>query len=139
VHDKSFAGRKILTIPPLVLVLCFPLFAAGIMLNVWPYLVGRKVADKKVTRIDFYTSVLVAVSAISFVIWLIAWLLVSWLAASAWMAIVFLSAPLFAWFALWWSDRYADWTWQQQYEKLQRDEPLKIETFKKMRQEILHC
>jgi glycerol-3-phosphate O-acyltransferase/dihydroxyacetone phosphate acyltransferase len=139
VHDKSFAGRKIFTIPPLVLVICFPIFAAGIMLNVWPYLIGRKVADKKVTRIDFYTSVMVAVSAISFVIWLIAWLIVSWLTGSAWMAIVFLSAPLFAWFALWWSDRYADWTWQQQYEKLQRDEPLKIEALKKMRQEILQC
>jgi Zn-dependent protease with chaperone function len=108
------------------------------MLNVWPFLVGRKVADKKVTRIDFYTSVLVAVSAFSFVIWLIAWLLLSWIMASPWMAIIFLASPLFAWFALWWSDRYADWTRQQQFEKLQRDEPLKIETLRELRQEILN-
>jgi len=138
VHDRSLTGGKLFTIPPLVLVLCFPLFAIGIMLNVWPFLVGRKVADKKVTRIDFYTSVLVAVSAISFVIWLIAWLLLSWIISSIWMAVIFLASPLLAWFALWWSDRYADWTRQQQYEKLQRDEPLKIETLKVLRQEILN-
>ncbi len=137
VHDKSFASKGLFTIPPLVLVLCFPVFAAGIMLNVWPYLLGRKVADKKVTRIDFYSSVLVAVSAISYIIWLLAWLIASFLTGSTWMGLVFLSAPLLAWFSLWWTDRYRDWVYQQQFEKLQRDEPMKTRELMAMRQELL--
>ena len=138
VHDKSFAGKTRTVLPPLLLVVCFPLFAAGIMLNIWPYLVGRKVADKKVTRIDFYTSVLVAVSAICFQVWLLVWLYISWMLQWAWLGALFMLAPFFAWFALWWSDRYRDWTYQQQYEKLQRNEPSKIMTMKAMRKEILH-
>lgn len=124
-------------IPPLLLVLCFPLFAAGIMLNIWPYLVGRKVADKKVTRIDFYTSVLVAVSAICYMIWIMVWLVVAVIIKSAWMAIIFLSAPLLAWVALWWADRYRNWTYRQQYEKLQREEPSRVIALKAMRQELI--
>jgi hypothetical protein len=137
VHDKSFAAKGLSTIPPLVLVLCFPLFAAGIMLNVWPYLLGRKVADKKVTRIDFYSSVLVAVTAISYMLWILAWLSVALIVNSAWMVLAFLSAPLLAWFALWWTDRYRDWMYQQQFEKLKRDEPMKITALMALRREIL--
>jgi 1-acyl-sn-glycerol-3-phosphate acyltransferase len=137
VHDKSFASKGLFTIPPLLLVLCFPLFAAGIMLNVWPYLLGRKVADKKVTRIDFYSSVLVAVSAISYIIWFLAWLSVSFMVSSVWMGLLFLSAPLLAWFSLWWTDRYRDWVYQQQFEKLKRDEPMKIRELIAMRQDLL--
>lgn len=137
VHDKSFSSKPIQNTPPLALGLGFPLFAAGIMLNVWPFLVGRKVADKKVTRIDFYTSVLVAVSALSFTVWILFWLGIAWMIGSVWIAVVFLMAPLLAWFALWWSDRYRDWTYNQQFEKLKRDDPAKASSILSMREEIL--
>jgi glycerol-3-phosphate O-acyltransferase/dihydroxyacetone phosphate acyltransferase len=137
VHDKSFTEKGLSAIPPLLLVLCFPLFAAGIMLNVWPYLAGRKVADKKVTRIDFYTSVLVAVSAIVYMLWMLVWLAIAVMIKSAWMAIIFLSAPLLAWVALWWAERYRNWTYRQQYEKLQREEPSRVIALKAMRQELI--
>ncbi len=137
VHDKSFSGVPVMTIPPIILVLFFPVFTAGVMLNVWPYLAGRKVADKKVTRIDFYTSVQVAVSAICFVAWMLFWLGLAWIFNSVLMAGIFLSAPLLAWFALWWSDRYRDWIWQQQFKKLQRDEPSRVQALEALRQEIL--
>lgn len=137
VHDKSFTDNELRVISPLLLVLCFPLFAAGIMLNIWPYLVGRKVADKKVTRIDFYTSVLVAVSAICHMIWIMVWLAVAVIIKSPWMAMIFLSAPMLAWVALWWTERYRNWTYRQQYEKLQREEPSKVIALKAMRQDLI--
>lgn len=137
VHDKSFTKKGLPSIMPLLLVLCFPLFAAGIMLNVWPYLVGRKVADRKVTRIDFYTSVMVAVSAIVYMLWMLAGLAVALMIKSPWMAMIFLSAPLLAWVSLWWTERYRNWTYRQQYEKLQREEPSKVIALKAMRQELI--
>lgn len=60
----------------MLLVLSFPLFALGIVLNYIPYAFGKYMADTKVTRQDFYTSVQLAVSAVSYVLWLLIWLIV---------------------------------------------------------------
>jgi 4-amino-4-deoxy-L-arabinose transferase-like glycosyltransferase len=100
--------------------------------------VGRKTADKKVTRVDFYTSVLVAVAAIVYFIWILLWLTIAITFSSLWIAVVCLLSPLLAWFALWWTDRYRDWINQQGYEKLQRDEPDKINKLKELRKELLN-
>ncbi len=138
VYDRSFTGKPVPTVPPLLLMLCFPIFGIGIMLNVWPYLVGRKTADKKVTRIDFYTSVQVAVTAIVYFVWILLWIIVSIIFSSPLIALICVLAPFLAWFALWWADCYRDWTYQQEFEKLQRDEPAKILELKTLRMELMN-
>ena len=138
VNDKSFSEKSLRTLPPLLLVICFPLFALGIILNIWPYLVGRKTADKKVTRVDFYTSVLVAVAAVVYFAWILLWLTIAIIFSSVWITVICILSPFLAWFALWWTDRYRDWINQQQFEKLHRDEPDKIIKLKELRKEFLN-
>lgn len=107
------------------------------MLNVWPFLVGRKTADKTVTRIDFYTSVLVAVSAMVYFLWLLIWIVVAIVSRLFALGIICILAPFLAWFALWFTERYQDWTFRQQFERLQRDEPARILALKSLRKELL--
>lgn len=107
-QDSVISGRR-KTWPAFLLAATFPIFALGLMLNVIPYLLGKRIADKKVYRRDFYTSVLVAASAGIFIIWLLGWLLVSSVTGSDLLLVLFAVSPLLAWFAVWWMDSYKEW------------------------------
>ena len=135
-HDKSFIGGTRKAGPLLWLVLTFPFFAAGALLNIMPYIFSRYVADKTVTREDFYTSVLTAVAAFSYVLWLLIWLVVSWVAASDLLLIVFAFSPFLAWIALKWADEFRDWKFQVRYDTLMASNPALINGIVHLRNDI---
>jgi hypothetical protein len=135
-HDKSFTCGTRKAGPLLWLVLTFPFFAAGALLNIMPYIFSRYVADKTVTREDFYTSVLTAVAAFSYVLWLLIWLVVSWVAGSNLLLIVFVFSPFLAWVALKWADEFRDWKFQVRYDTLMASNPTLINGIVQLRNDI---
>ena len=87
------------------LILSFPIFLIGLILNFLPYHFGKYMADTKVTRQDFYTSVQLAVSAVSYVLWLLILFSIWMISGSHVMLYALLSAPITGWFAVkWWDD-----------------------------------
>jgi 1-acyl-sn-glycerol-3-phosphate acyltransferase len=135
-HDKSFTGGTRYAGPLYWLVLWFPLFVVGALLNILPYMFGRYMADKKVTRADFYTSVLTAVSAFSYVIWLLLGLVFSFILKSNALLILFAVSPFLAWIALRWADAFRDWKFQTRYDTLRASDPELIKGLVQLRNEI---
>jgi hypothetical protein len=135
-HDKSFTGGTRYAGPLYWLVLWFPLFVVGALLNILPYMFGRYMADKKVTRADFYTSVLTAVSAFSYVLWLLFWLVFSFIVNSNVLLILFAVSPFPAWIALKWTDEFRDWKFQTRYDTLRASNPELINGIIQMRNEL---
>jgi 1-acyl-sn-glycerol-3-phosphate acyltransferase len=126
-NDSCFTGGTRRSVPLFVLLLSFPLFAVGALLNIIPYMFGKNIADKKVTRADFYTSVLVAVSAFSYVIWLLIWLSAGMILNSDLILMTFAISPFLAWIALWWMDEFRKWKLQNRFDTLRASDPELIE------------
>ncbi len=49
----------------------FPVYVAGMLLNALPVVAAKRIAEKKVSRIDFYSWIYVAVYAILYLLWII--------------------------------------------------------------------
>lgn len=92
--DASVNGRyRLAILHVLTLIITFPLFLVSSMLNAIPMWLARYVADRTVTRIDFYTSVHTAAGGFIYLLW---WILLNTAGALAgglvfWVA---LCAPL---------------------------------------------
>ena len=92
--DASVNGRyRLAILHVLTLIITFPFFLVSSMLNAIPMWLARYVADRTVTRIDFYTSVHTAAGGFIYLLW---WILLSTAGALAgglvfWVA---LCAPL---------------------------------------------
>ena len=86
-----------------------PLMLIGWLIHFLPYRFGKYIADKQVTREDFYTSVQLSVSAVSYLLWLVAVFL--WLSITRWYPVFWflLSAPALGWFSVNWMDWYREW------------------------------
>ncbi|HEY4151315.1 MAG TPA: 1-acyl-sn-glycerol-3-phosphate acyltransferase [Chitinophagaceae bacterium] len=112
----------------------YPVFLAGVVLNAFPVFVARRIADKKVSRIDFYTWIFTVCYTVLYVIWALlltagCWLLFGWQYA----LILAILAPLTGLF----SYRYMDWRAEaRQYNKLKRLSARQLSVLKKIRKEI---
>jgi 1-acyl-sn-glycerol-3-phosphate acyltransferase len=135
-NDSCFTSGTKRSVPLFVLVLGFPLFAAGALLNFIPYLFGKNVADKKVTRADFYTSVLVAVSAFSYLIWLLLWLVIGMILDNDLILILFAVSPFLAWIALWWMDEFRNWKFQNRFDTLRSSDPELVKNLIMLRKQV---
>lgn len=87
----------------------FPVMAMGWLFHFLPYRFGQYMADTKVTREDFYTSVQLAVSAVGYLFWLVAgfivWSILRW-GPLGWFLLL---APALGWFSACWKDWYLEW------------------------------
>lgn len=73
--DASVNGRyRLAILHVLALIITFPIFLIASLLNAVPMWLGRYVADRTVTRIDFYTSVHTAAGGFIYLLW---WILLS--------------------------------------------------------------
>lgn len=135
-HDKSMTGATAYAGPLYQLLLWFPLFVAGAVLNILPYVFGRFVADKAVTREDFYTSVLTAVSAFSYVLWLLLGLVLSLVLDNSVLLILLALSPALAWVALKWADEFRDWKFQTRLDTLKSSDPGLIRSMLELRQSV---
>jgi hypothetical protein len=97
---------------------------------------GRYMADKKVTRADFYTSVLVSVSAFSYLIWLAIWLVIGLAVDSDAILLTFAISPFLAWISLWWMDEFKKWKFQNRYNTLLSSDPKLIQELVNLRIEV---
>ena len=91
------------------LIVSFPLMVIGWLFHFLPYRFGQYMADTKVTREDFYTSVQLSVSAVAYLLWLVAgvivWSILRW-EPLGWFLLL---APVFGWFSASWIDWYREW------------------------------
>ena len=88
------------------LVILFPVFALGAVLGVLPLWASRKIADKTVTRIDFYTSVQSGVLAFTGLLWWILLIILTWTITDITYVIAVLFTPVYFllswhWWKIW--------------------------------------
>jgi len=66
-----------------LLIIGFPFYLVGLLLNGLPVLIGRTIADKKVLRKDFYSWIFVACCAVIYFLWLL--ILFTTMAFAGWL------------------------------------------------------
>jgi 1-acyl-sn-glycerol-3-phosphate acyltransferase len=101
--DASVNGRYRFTLlHVLALIITFPVFLLSSMLNAVPMWLARFVADRTVTRIDFYTSVHTAAGGFIYLLWWILLMIVGTVAGGGftWVSI-FAPVTLFAGIRWW--------------------------------------
>lgn len=107
VMDTSVNGRYHLLLWHLfLLIIGLPFFLLSFLLNIIPLRFAKWVADKTVTRIDFYTSVSNAAGGFGYFIW---WLLLMIAAAfigNTWVWMAILSAPILLFMGMFWWEAF---------------------------------
>jgi hypothetical protein len=119
--DEAVVGRRNLVVPAVLLFLSLPCFLLS-FINYPPFLFGKWMADTKVTRRDFYTSVIASVSAFSYVLWLALLLLIAWWIGNGMLLLFVLVSPLLGWFGLRWYQHYQHWKSRRNLKKLAKEE-----------------
>ncbi|MGB4772233.1 MAG: 1-acyl-sn-glycerol-3-phosphate acyltransferase [Chitinophagaceae bacterium] len=107
-NDEVMVQRMNPAVTVLLLLIGLPLFIIG-LINLPPYLFGKYMADTKVSRQDFYTSVISAVSAFSYVIWLALWWMMALLSGNVLLIGLVVLMPMLGWLALGWWQRFKQW------------------------------
>lgn len=91
-----------------LLLIGFPVFVLGYMLNCLPVIIAKRIADVKVYRIDFYSWIFVSCSAFLYIAWLITLLLgflvIGWKYAIGIVTLVVLSGVFTHYYLGWTSD-----------------------------------
>ncbi len=136
-QDRVVSGRvSNMNLILILLLLGLPFAVAGWVLNAIPMYSSKWLADQTVTRGDFYTSVVAAAGGFSYLIW---WILIWTLAAmlgNTYFRILILTAPLLAFFAIFWWEEYevvrARWNWK----KLEKGEPEKARFISSLRSRL---
>lgn len=118
----------------LLVIVGFPLYLAGLVLNGLPVAAARRIVDKKVYRPDFYTWIFVACYSFMYFLWmlllpLLAFFLWGWLYAAG-LLLIMITTGIFAYV-------YKDWLagWSQQ-RKWQTLSPAKQNELSAMRSRI---
>lgn len=119
-NDEVMVQRLNPFLTALLLLLSLPLFIIG-LINLPPYLLGKYMADHKVTRQDFYTSVISAVSAFSYVIWLALWWVMALLSGHILLIGLAVLMPMLGWIALGWWQRFTQWKIQRNWNRTPKE------------------
>jgi 1-acyl-sn-glycerol-3-phosphate acyltransferase len=89
-RDEHVVAAQAGKLSGLPVILGFPAAFIGWVLNALPLLLGKVIADKKVSRTDFYSWVLVSVSAILYIIWMFILIAMAVVFLPAWKSIAFI-------------------------------------------------
>jgi len=101
--DTSINGRyRFLAGHLFLLIFGLPLFLLSFILNIIPIIFGKWIADKTVTRIDFYTSVSNAAGGFGYFIWWMLLIIAAAFIGNLWVWIAILSAPILLFFGIFW-------------------------------------
>lgn len=128
-NDEVMVQRMNPAVTVLLLLIGLPLFIIG-LINLPPYLFGKYMADTKVSRQDFYTSVISAVSAFSYVIWLALWWMMALLSGNVLLITLVVLMPMLGWLALGWWQRFKQWKIHRNWKKTPKDVKAKLLTMR---------
>ena len=121
----------------LILFLLSPFFALGTIIWWIPGNISKWIADKTVTRIDFYTSVYNGVLGFMGLIWWVFWQLVFWFFGQKLLWFLMFVSPAFCFAALEWIDCYARQKAEMHFKSLNKKDAAFVDQMKQMRNEIL--
>lgn len=97
----------------------FPAATIGWLLNALPLLMARSIADRKVTRIDFYSWILVSAAALLWVLWITLLLTLAFIFWPLWKTLLFLLVIVATGQYSWQYYAYANRSrWQQMANKI---------------------
>ena len=119
------------------LFLLSPFFALGTIIWWIPGKISKWIADKTVTRIDFYTSVYNGVLGFMGLIWWLSWQLFFWFAGQKILFLLMFLSPAFCFAALEWIDCSARQKAEIHFKALLKKDAVFIEQMKQIRKEIL--
>jgi hypothetical protein len=88
------------------LIITLPFFLLSFILNIIPLIFAKWVADKTVTRIDFYTSVSNAAGGFGYFIWWVLLMIAAAFIGNLWVWIAILSAPILLFMGIFWWESY---------------------------------
>jgi hypothetical protein len=101
--DTSINGRyRFLAGHLFLLIIGIPVFLLSFILNIIPIVFGKWIADKTVTRIDFYTSVANAAGGFGYFIWWMLLIIAAAFIGNLWVWIAILTAPITLFFGIFW-------------------------------------
>ena len=138
VDDISFSANEARSKSNwLILFLLSPFFALGTIIWWIPGNISKWIADKTVTRIDFYTSVYNGVLGFMGLIWWVLWQLVFWFSAQKLLWFLMFVSPAFCFAALEWIDCCARQKAEMHFKLLNKKDAAFVDQMKQMRKEIL--
>ncbi|MGL6268691.1 MAG: hypothetical protein ACRC2O_12240, partial [Chitinophagaceae bacterium] len=89
-----------------LLIIGLPFFLVSFLLNIIPLIFARWVADKTVTRIDFYTSVATAAGGFGYFIWWVLLMIAAAFLGNTWVWMAVLSAPVLLFLGMFWWESF---------------------------------
>lgn len=121
----------------LILFLLSPFFALGTIIWWIPGNISKWIADKTVTRIDFYTSVYNGVLGFMGLIWWVFWKIIFWMTGQKLLWFLMFVSPAFCFAALEWIDCYARQKAALHFKLLPKKNAACIDQMKQLRKEIM--
>jgi hypothetical protein len=121
----------------LILFLLSPFFALGTIIWWIPGNISKWIADKTVTRIDFYTSVYNGVLGFMGLIWWVLWKIIFWMTGQKLLWFLMFVSPAFCYVALEWIDRFASQKAALHFKLLLKKDAACIDQMKQLRKEIM--
>ncbi len=101
--DASVSGRyRVIVGHILLLLIGLPFFLCSVLINAIPLRAAKWVADNKVTRIDFYTSVANAAGGVIYLFWWLILLIAAAIVGTPWAWLLALSAPVLLFVGMFW-------------------------------------
>lgn len=135
--DRCFSSNAIKTNNILFLIALLPLYLVGVIIWWIPAKLGKWIAEKTVTRIDFYTSVYNGVLGFLGLIWWLLWQMIFWAAGQKILWLLMFVSPAFCYVAIEWIECYARKKAEIHFKALHKKDAAFVGQMKQMRKEII--
>jgi len=138
IMDRSLSKNKIqhsMTI--LNLLLTIEIYVVGKAFWYLPGLITKWIADKTVTRIDFYTSVTSGVMAFVSLFWWLFWMVVVFNWNFIELKAILILMPFFAYLTMRWEYDFVDIKSDFRFKKLSQEQPVLVNELEKLRNQLL--
>lgn len=135
--DTSINGRyRFLAGHLFLLVIGLPVFLLSFILNIIPIIFGKWIADRTVTRIDFYTSVSNAAGGFGYFIWWMLLIIAAAFIGNLWVWIAILTAPITLFLGIFWWEALSSFLSHSRYLFLKWRKANLIEELNNLRMKI---
>jgi glycerol-3-phosphate O-acyltransferase / dihydroxyacetone phosphate acyltransferase len=102
----------------LILAISFLPFLSGYVLNYLPLRLARFIADSRVSHIEFYSSVMLAVGLVFYLLYFLLLLTIALIWGNPWGIAVVLAMPFLGIVALWWRELFAKFRQSRKFNRL---------------------